>query len=92
MKYTLENGHVMVSGKKPVTYKGQVPDNVSFTVGTFKSTETKSKSDGNLEQINIVRKYEEDGSFEVTITESDELQIQDYLEKVKSAESKPENI
>lgn len=92
MKYTLENGHVMVSGKNPVTYKGQLPDNISFTVGIFKSTETKNKSDGNLEQINIVRKYEEDGSFEVTITESDELQIQEYLEKVKSVEYKPENI
>lgn len=86
MRYTLENGHVMVSGKEPVTYKGLLSADAQFTVGTFHSTETKSKSDGSLQQLNILRKYEEDGSFEVTITESNADKIQEYIESVKPIE------
>lgn len=87
MKYIVENGHIMVSGKKPVTYKGQLAENAQFTVGTFHSVETKNKADGTLSQISIVRKYDEDGSIEVTITESDDLKIQDYIESTKSVEN-----
>lgn len=79
MKYIAQDGHEMESGKTPVTHKGKLVRGTPFIVGTFHSTETGNKSDGALQQLTIVRKYEEDGNFEVTITESTKEQIQEYL-------------
>jgi hypothetical protein len=80
MIYTAPDGHVIQSNPiAPVEYACAFSGGI---VGTFESFETKAANNVyGIEQIKIVREISEN-SITITITESTEQELQDYINSV----------
>ncbi len=96
MKYKTLDGAIMVSDpNKPVVHKFVIPEYnevtingkvekypISYDIGTHISFETSNKADNSLQQMKIVRVYDEDRNATVTITESTQQEISEYITNV----------
>lgn len=81
MKYKAEDGYIIISKKNEIT-EYSCPSN--YTDGIYESFETKSApTDIGIEQIKIIRKVY-NGSVTYTITESTDLELQQYLDNLKT--------
>ncbi len=90
MKYTAPDGYEIISNPdKPVTYQCA---QTGMIEGTFESLETYSADNQyGIQQLKITRVISSD-SIQITIIESSDLELQEYINSINGNESLPINL